>query len=311
MRFVLLGVPLLFLAGCVLPPAIAIGSYAADGLSYLITGKSVSDHALSEVVGEDCATWRMVKLENPCHEYEEGEGSIFASRDNDADADGARDVAALDEADLNGDEPYDDRTVEKVPVIRVSDVPMDSDAAPGSVPASGYTGTPGQVTLSDSAAGDGAGKISVERIADARPRSRASWAEPAKFDENVASDRLAGRDAVAAATADVIPASRSDSEILLVIGSFSSKTNAQRLARAQAEFDPVVIPARIGGVTYYRVVTRTGPAMGLHDVRGRLLAAGIRKTWRIRPCGEAPRVSGCVAWNDLPGGGSVQVATAR
>ena len=158
MRFILLGVPLLFLAGCVLPPALAIGSYAADGLSYLVTGKSVSDHAISEVVGEDCATWRMVKLENPCREYEEGEGGIFASGGDDADADGARDVAALDEADLDGDEPYDDRTVEKVPVVQVSDVPIDPDAASGSVPGSRYTGTPRQVAILGPAAGDGAGE---------------------------------------------------------------------------------------------------------------------------------------------------------
>lgn len=306
MRFILLGVPVLFLAGCALPPVVAIGSYAADGLSYLITGKSVSDHAISEVVGEDCATWRMVKLENPCHEYEEGEEGVFASRDNDADADGARDMAALDE-----DEPYDDRTVEKVPIIQVSDVPIESDTAPDSVPASGITAAPRQVAISSPAAGDGAGEISVEQIPDARPQSRASWAEPAGREENIASDQLAGRDAVAATTPNAIPASGPGGGILLVMGSFSSRTNAQRLARAQADFNPVVIPARIGGVTYYRVVTRTGPAMGLRDVRSRLSAAGIRNTWRIRSCGEAPGVAGCVAWTESPRGEAVQVAAAR
>ncbi len=294
MRFILLAVPVLFLAGCVLPPAVAIGSYAADGLSFLITGKSVSDHALSEVVGEDCATWRMLKLENPCREYEEGEEGLFASRDDDAEAGGVGDVAALGE-----DEPYDNRTVENVPVIQVNDVPIESDAAPGSVPVSRVTAAPRQVAISSPAAGGGAGKISVERIPDAPPQSRASWAEPA------------GREKSIAPAAKAIPASRPGGGILLVMGSFSSKANALRLARAQADFDPVVIPARIGGVTYYRVVTRTGTAMGLRDVRSRLSAAGIRNTWRIRSCGEAPGLAGCVVWTEPPRGEAVQVAAVR
>jgi hypothetical protein len=103
----------------------------------------------------------------------------------------------------------------------------------------------------------------------------------------------------------------SDRGILLVMGSFSRKTNAERLARAQAEFEPVVMSAMIGGATYYRVVTRAGPAADLSDVRRRLSAAGIRKTWRIRSCVEVPGASGCVAWNESLRPGAVQVAAAN
>jgi len=46
---------LLSMGGCGLPPAVAIGSYAADGVSYLATGKTVTDHGLSAATGEDCA----------------------------------------------------------------------------------------------------------------------------------------------------------------------------------------------------------------------------------------------------------------
>ncbi len=62
-------VPILFLAGCVnIPPMLAVASYAADGVSYLASGKSVSDHGISYVIGQDCAVWRMVKGESVCHE---------------------------------------------------------------------------------------------------------------------------------------------------------------------------------------------------------------------------------------------------
>jgi hypothetical protein len=47
---------LLPLCGC-LPPAVTVASYAADGASYVVSDKSLSDHGLSAVKGEDCATW--------------------------------------------------------------------------------------------------------------------------------------------------------------------------------------------------------------------------------------------------------------
>jgi SPOR domain len=53
-------------SGCALPPAVMIASYAADGVSYLGTGKSVSDHGISAVTGRDCAVWRIIKGESIC-----------------------------------------------------------------------------------------------------------------------------------------------------------------------------------------------------------------------------------------------------
>ena len=63
--YLLLSVPIL-LSGCGLPPAVVIASYVADGVSYVVTGKSVTDHGISEATGRDCATWRLLKLESPC-----------------------------------------------------------------------------------------------------------------------------------------------------------------------------------------------------------------------------------------------------
>lgn len=65
LRYFLVLFPVL-LSGCGLPPAIMIASYAADGVSYVATGKSVSDHGISAVTGRDCAVWRIVKGEAIC-----------------------------------------------------------------------------------------------------------------------------------------------------------------------------------------------------------------------------------------------------
>ena len=43
------------------------GWLAADGASYLTTGKSTTDHALSAIKKEDCAFFRVLKGERICY----------------------------------------------------------------------------------------------------------------------------------------------------------------------------------------------------------------------------------------------------
>jgi len=63
-RYLLLLMPFL-LAGCGLPLAVTVGSYAADGVSYIATGKSVTDHGLTAVTGRDCALLRPIFKQQP------------------------------------------------------------------------------------------------------------------------------------------------------------------------------------------------------------------------------------------------------
>ena len=56
----------LFLKGCALPPAVTVVSFVADGVSYVATGKSTTDHAISAVVREDCALLRAVQDKAIC-----------------------------------------------------------------------------------------------------------------------------------------------------------------------------------------------------------------------------------------------------
>lgn len=49
-----------------MPPAIAIASYAATGISYLTSRKGPSDHALSAMVDMDCAMFRVVMGKDIC-----------------------------------------------------------------------------------------------------------------------------------------------------------------------------------------------------------------------------------------------------
>ena len=55
-----LGVVLLplFLAACGLPPAVTVASFAIDAISLAVSDKTVADHALSQIVQQDCSIWR-------------------------------------------------------------------------------------------------------------------------------------------------------------------------------------------------------------------------------------------------------------
>jgi len=55
------------LGGCMgLPPAVSVASLAADGVSWLTSGKTVTDHAVSEVAGQDCRLIGLVEDGQVC-----------------------------------------------------------------------------------------------------------------------------------------------------------------------------------------------------------------------------------------------------
>ena len=57
------------LGGCALPIAVSVASYTFDAFSYAVEGKSISDLAISNVVGEDCSVLRVVGGKDVCHDY--------------------------------------------------------------------------------------------------------------------------------------------------------------------------------------------------------------------------------------------------
>ena len=58
----------LLLGGCALPVPIKVAGWALDGISYLATQKSVTDHGISVVAGRDCALFRAVTEGHVCED---------------------------------------------------------------------------------------------------------------------------------------------------------------------------------------------------------------------------------------------------
>lgn len=54
------------LGGCTVSPAVDAVSWTFDGFTYFLTGKSMTDHAVSAAAGKDCAMTRVVKGETAC-----------------------------------------------------------------------------------------------------------------------------------------------------------------------------------------------------------------------------------------------------
>ena len=71
-RLIILSSVIFLLSGCgtlVLNPAFSYLSYiksASDAASYMTTGKTISDHAISAVLEKDCAIVRAMRNENIC-----------------------------------------------------------------------------------------------------------------------------------------------------------------------------------------------------------------------------------------------------
>ena len=68
--FILLSI--IVLQGCALPVPVQVASWVIDGISFLVTEKSVADHGVSLVAQKDCAMWRGFKGEAFCREDSEG-----------------------------------------------------------------------------------------------------------------------------------------------------------------------------------------------------------------------------------------------
>jgi hypothetical protein len=71
-RLALLALGLPLLTGACAGAAVTAASYGADGVSYVDSGKSTTDHFVSMVSKKDCALWRAFRNERICREREDG-----------------------------------------------------------------------------------------------------------------------------------------------------------------------------------------------------------------------------------------------
>ncbi|MEX2449598.1 MAG: hypothetical protein WD407_01970 [Rhodospirillales bacterium] len=86
------------LGGCALPTSIQIASWAIDGISYIATKKSMTDHGISLARSQDCALWRVVKQDEVCVDYRDT-GTALAAKVADNKDQGLQEVQVASLAD--------------------------------------------------------------------------------------------------------------------------------------------------------------------------------------------------------------------
>lgn len=289
----------LILAGCGLPPAVTIASYALDGISFLSTGKSVGDHALSAVAQRDCALWRVVKDELVCREYRNGERSIlvaFAEAWEKRSPGGNSDVPDAEDGAIEIDW-RDTRPVVQTaadPVLIPSTMShllpaLDGVARVAPTSQSAATAFFSGKPLTGQTTPDGTANSAAEDENDLiLPVPQALQWKPVI---TVESQPVVP---VAAAT----PAAVADKPIgttVLIVGSFRKKINARRAAGSLRSFRPVVVPVRIEEKTFYRVVAGPFAPAAIEGRKGALKSKGVLDVWSAKLCRPGKENPGCVS----------------
>jgi hypothetical protein len=303
----------LALVGCGLPPAVTLISYALDGISLISTGKTVGDHALSVAANQDCAVWRAVDGEEVCKEFKPGKKNVLVA---------AAEAWARGNEIVGLEEPGEVAIV-SVSIARAADpvvvpsymqglligldgvveatAPLTIEPVAFAIKLNGPVGLAADPALNDvrnksqnaaTPPKQDSPPPSVAAPGEADSAAKATAADPAR---SVADIEPAAGAPRAIAPRAIAPAPVAGARVL-VVGSFASPANAAKAARAWPELRPTVVPARIRGKTFFRVVSAPLGDAVLTRQLGRVRSLGVKGAWIAPLCdvGEAASARGCI-----------------
>ncbi|MGB0682421.1 MAG: SPOR domain-containing protein [Magnetovibrionaceae bacterium] len=312
----------LSLSACgTIPTPISVATYAVDGISYIVSGKSLTDHGISYVMGQDCALLRPFWGDPICKDQEGEEDSGTAV----VDAGGVVGQETEDAFDptvtlvaFNGHGGPVTRAPRLAPVDPVELATLDPLNAAGWAP----VGSEGPASagklredmpveaLADFATAAGATEdktVQPPVIKQEAPKQIAAVppvvrdpvvrdpvvrerGEPVRL-EPVAEGSSVPRkpamalvNALAGPGAMVVPDAGNPQvhDLVMVIGSFADPKRAHRRAKALAELEPVVLDADVNGQKRYRVALGPFPEHEKRLVRAIVTDAGIDDAWALR-----------------------------
>ena len=294
-RLTILGTSALLLGGCALPVPIQVASWALDGISYLTTEKSVTDHGLSILAQKDCSVLRGLLDDGEiCRDTDDattlladrGPGNGFTATDE------TKELAALGDVE----QLANFETAAGGPPTRVS---LSLDGFEGE-PLKGY---PLYI---------GGGDILAFTGLDAVPREMAAApmffeggpdAAPVFFEGGPAENDLAENDLndqAGRAFASVEPAiaaktvptetggdlaamgDEPTAGLYFVIGSFRKHDNARKLRSQYRTLTPSVLAAKLERGTVFRVVVGPFVDIDAQRIHKAIFQAGISDSWAIR-----------------------------
>ena len=242
----------LLLVGCGLPPALQIASLLIDGASYVATGKSPSDHAISAVAEKDCALWRAVKRADICRDYPAEEPGTMVAEN-----------AAGDSETGSLEAPKAMTTVPESAAVAVSPFRKSKTVA------------------------------AAERQSEDASSAPSGDATTSNYSPEVAPAIPPG--IIFAKSLKISPVTEREGSLYLVVGSFASQAHADRAAKSHDGIDADVVPARVDGKIYYRVVAGPYEPKKVDALRKRLATTGVPDAWPIRLCPAELSTPPCTA----------------
>ncbi|MFT5540094.1 MAG: hypothetical protein ACI82H_001620 [Alphaproteobacteria bacterium] len=308
------------LTGCA-SPVIMIASQMVGGVSYLATGKSTTDHALSGALDEDCALHRLIEGAAVCKAKPvDPAGDIQTASLAGAPVtlpDGA--FERLSEELTEDREGFEDTHLGVRAVV-----PLNKQASPGTAQKTGQVldqvaqaadqsvqavqvsrGFGADMFFVPHHAGDADDRAKTRNLGSDAPAMPSTGNVGPKRDIAAVPDQDSGLEAIATVANSVSHPSavEPDKRFFIVLGSFSTRGNAQLAAdQMPASVTPVltrhsgpqIAMADVRGRTFYRIVLGPLDQPTTLQARRQFVAAGIGNTWTIAACGRATS-TGCIA----------------
>jgi len=261
----------LLIAGCAVPVPVQMASWALDGISYLMTEKSMSDHGLSVVAQKDCAIWRGVTAGELCRDWDGGDGTLVADSAASSDRQARPPLRTGFAPAASSDIPPLETTIDDgLPNIEALTNFVTAAGTPA-VPTPSVTRP--MLAVVPVGTNNVPGKPYRQKVAMTAPRLPAAALAP-KLTLKLA----IAKQPVPQPKRSIEPAAG----VYFVIGSFRNYLNAQSLADRHGALAPAVLAAKLDGAPVYRVVV--GPAVSGAEkaLHVRLSRAGLADTWAIR-----------------------------
>jgi len=285
-----IGIGVVALGGCALPVPLQVASWALDGISYIATEKSMTDHGLSIVAQQDCAILRGVTEGKVCRDWDDA-ATLVADAGSDLPpappvkepnvrigyARGAQSEIPPISTEIVGAMP----DVETLANFSTAAGPaMDAPAAPTAVtrplqaaPVSVQRNVRAGEVLSKSK------RKATKAVATAPRKPMKALSLPVTATVNLPLLPAAPSTAVRLAAET---RAEPTAGVYYVIGSFRNYGNAQSFAGRYESLVPDVLAAKLDGAPVFRVVV--GPLQDGLEKRTyrRVTAAGLTDPWAIR-----------------------------
>ncbi|MBL6945478.1 MAG: SPOR domain-containing protein [Rhodospirillales bacterium] len=223
---------------------VRLATWAINGVSYVTTEKSITDHGLTAIAKKDCAVWRGLVGNQICTDSEEPPVVVATIETKPEPEPDISSLAKFETAAGGLEPPHPDPIADEVQIVsgKPENVPVPDKRAV-------FVPAPRKPTF----------QIPIESMI---ARAKAKPSPAMELPPRAANLTTAG--------------------VFFVIGSFAEIDNATSLMNRHGDLDPVMVTAKMDGRDLYRVAVGPFGKTKLKTARRVLTRAGIFDAWAIR-----------------------------